>query len=179
MEDLPQEFSLFRETITFIRTNLANNIKVEDLSQRMKLSENQFRRKFKEEFGVTPQQFILRARLQATGNLLRNGTKPIAIIAAECGFSDQSYFTKQFKPFFGETPLQYRRRWSNSWNTHGGIVINYLTFFLSSKKRWWFYGAVHDEQSPMFYREFQRINDLSKLAWNMSLTRHIKVLITI
>jgi len=114
MEDLPQEFSLFRETITFIRTNLANNIKVEDLSQRMKLSENQFRRKFKEEFGVTPQQFILRARLQATGNLLRNGTKPIAIIAAECGFSDQSYFTKQFKPFFGETPLQYRRRWSNS-----------------------------------------------------------------
>ena len=113
MEDLPQEFSLFRETITFIRKNLANNIKVEDLSQRMKLSENQFRRKFKEEFNVTPQQFILRARLQATGNLLRNGNKPIASIAAECGFSDQSYFTKQFKPFFGETPLQYRRRWNN------------------------------------------------------------------
>ena len=113
MEDLPQEFSLFRETITFIRKNLANNIKVEDLSQRMKLSENQFRRKFKEEFSITPQQFILRARLQATGNLLRNGNKPIASIAAECGFSDQSYFTKQFKPFFGETPLQYRRRWNN------------------------------------------------------------------
>ena len=113
MENLPQEFSLFRETITYIRTNLANNIKVEDLSQQMNLSENQFRRKFKEEFGVTPQQFILRARLQATGNLLRNGNKPIAIIAVECGFSDQSYFTKQFKPFFGETPLQYRRRWNN------------------------------------------------------------------
>ena len=113
MENLPQEFSLFSETITFIRSNLANNIKVKDLSHLMKLSENQFRRKFKKEFGVTPQQFILRARLQATGNLLRNGNKPIATIAVECGFSDQSYFTKQFKPFFGETPLQYRRRWNN------------------------------------------------------------------
>ena len=130
MEDLPQEFSLFRETITFIRTNLANNIKVEDLSQRMKLSENQFRRKFKEEFSVTPQQFILRARLQATGNLLRNGNKPIAIIAAECGFSDQSYFTKKFKPFFGETPLQYRRRWNNSWNRTWWNSYK-LSYFLS------------------------------------------------
>lgn len=114
MEDLPQEFELFSETIAFIRSNLAYAIKVTDLASLMKLSENQFRRKFKKEFSVTPQQFILRARLQAAGHLLRSGAKPIAIIAFESGFSDQSYFTKQFKLFFGETPLQYRRRW-----THG------------------------------------------------------------
>ena len=113
MEDLPQEFELFSETIAFIRANLAQILKVTDLANLMNLSENQFRRKFKREFGVTPQQFILRARLQATAHLLRNGMKPIAIIAVECGFSDQSYFTKQFKLFFGETPLQYRRRWTN------------------------------------------------------------------
>ena len=114
MEDLPQEFELFSETIAFIRANLANTIKVTDLANVMKLSENQFRRKFKQEFGVTPQQFLLRARLQAAGHLLRSGTQPIAIIASESGFSDQSYFTRQFKQFFGETPLQYRRRWINN-----------------------------------------------------------------
>ena len=112
MEALPQQFELFSETIAFIRSNLAKTIKVADLARLMKLSENQFRRKFKHEFGVSPQQFILRARLQASGHLLRSGAQPIAIIALESGFSDQSYFTKQFKQFFGETPLQYRRRWT-------------------------------------------------------------------
>jgi len=113
MENLPQRLSFFSETITFIRSNLSHAIKVKELAQVVKLSENQFRRKFKHEFGVTPQQFILRARLQTAGHLLRSSTKPIASLAAENGFSDQSYFTKQFKQFFGVTPLQYRRRWSH------------------------------------------------------------------
>jgi len=112
MAELPQKFSLFRDTITFIRSNLSHVIKVSDLAQAVKLSENQFRRKFKQEFSVTPQKFILRARLQASGHLLRSSEKPLAMIASECGFSDQSYFTKQFRQFFGETPLQYRRNWS-------------------------------------------------------------------
>ena len=111
IENLPQEFTVFSEIITFIRSNLTNNIRVKDLAELMKLSENQFRRRFKHEFGVTPQQFILRARLQASGHMLRSGANNIAILASESGFSDQSYFTKQFKAFFGETPSQYRRRW--------------------------------------------------------------------
>lgn len=111
MQVLPQEFSLFRETISFIRSNLNKVIKVDELASFLKLSENQFRRKFKQEFGVTPQQFILRTRLLACGHALRESTTPIASLALENGFSDQSYFTKQFKQYFGETPLQYRRRW--------------------------------------------------------------------
>jgi len=111
VEDLPQELSFFSDTVAFIRSNLTQTIKVSELAEAVKLSENQFRRKFKQEFGVTPQQFILRARLQTAGHLLRGGNKPIAILASESGFSDQSYFTRQFKQYFGETPLQYRRRW--------------------------------------------------------------------
>jgi len=103
MEDLPQEASLFSSTIGFIRANLANNIKVKDLAEVTNLSENQFRRRFKHEFGATPQQFILQARLQASGHRLRSSIQPIATIAFESGFSDQSYFTRQFKQFFGET----------------------------------------------------------------------------
>lgn len=114
VENLPHEFELFGEIIAFIRAHLADTIRVKDLADVMKLSENQFRRKFKTEFGVTPQQFILRARLQASGHLLRRSTQPIAILAADCGFSDQSYFTKQFKQFFGMTPLEYRKIWINS-----------------------------------------------------------------
>lgn len=97
MEDLPQAFSLFRETTTFIRENLAKAIKIEELASFLKLSENQFRRKFKQEFGVTPQQFILRARLQASGQLLRTSKTSIADIASDCGFSTVTWVQKNTK----------------------------------------------------------------------------------
>jgi len=111
MQALPQESKLFSGTIAFIRANLAGAIKVADLARTVLLSENQFRRKFKEEFGVTPQQFILRARLQHAAHMLRSCDKPISIIANESGFSDQSYLTKKFREFFDLTPLEYRSKW--------------------------------------------------------------------
>jgi AraC family transcriptional regulator len=39
--------------------------------------------------------------------------RPIAAVAAECGFSDQSHFTKEFRRIMGETPRSYRRRHSH------------------------------------------------------------------
>ena len=117
---LPRKYELFNEIINFIRDNLANTIKVSDLSEKAKLSESQFRRRFSIEFGLSPQQFILRARLQAAANLLRNQLSNISSIAAQSGFSDQSYFTRQFKKFYGETPKAYRRSWQSTahYQTH-------------------------------------------------------------
>ena len=111
---LPQEFELFRHTVLFIRENLSETITVSQLAAAAKLSESQFRRKFRAEFGSTPQEFILHARLQAASHSLRSSSKPIASIASDCGFTDQSYFTRQFKRLFEETPLGYRRRWQSS-----------------------------------------------------------------
>jgi AraC family transcriptional regulator len=34
----------------------------------------------------------------------------LAAIALECGYSDQSHFTRQFKRLFTITPAEYRRR---------------------------------------------------------------------
>ena len=41
---------------------------------------------------------------------LRETADPIAMIALDCGYSDQSAFTRQFKAAVGLTPQQYRRR---------------------------------------------------------------------
>jgi len=111
---LPRKYELFNETISFIRENLAKPIRISDLSKKTKLSESQFRRRFNLEFGLPPQQFILRTRIQAAANLLRNQSSNISSIAAQSGFSDQSYFTRQFKEFYGETPKAYRRSWQTT-----------------------------------------------------------------
>ena len=108
---VPQKFSMLNKTIKFINANLANVITISDLADLNKLSESQFRRNFQRELGVSPQQFILRARLQASAHLLRSRSKSISVVAFDCGFSDQSYFSRQFKKFFGKTPKEYQKLW--------------------------------------------------------------------
>ena len=110
-KSLPQKYELFNSVIDYILINLTKTILISDLANEIKLSESQFRRKFRQEFGVSPQEFILRARLQTSAHLLRSQTKNISQIACESGFSDQSYFTRQFKKFFGKTPKEYRKSW--------------------------------------------------------------------
>lgn len=109
--ELPQQFEHFRQTISHIRANLGQTIKIADLAQAVRLSESQFRRNFRVQFGVSPQEFILRARLQSAARALSRHDTAISAIAGDCGFTDQSYFTRQFKDFFGETPRRYRLKW--------------------------------------------------------------------
>ena len=112
--DDAKKYQLFSGTIDYIRANLTKTIKISDLANVSNLSENQFRRKFRLEFGLPPQEFILRARLQAAAHLLRGDLKNISVVAMQSGFSDQSYFTRQFKKFFGETPKDYRKAWKSA-----------------------------------------------------------------
>ncbi len=102
---------LFSGTINYIQNNLSKTIRIADLSLACNMSESQFRRKFRIEFGLPPQEFILRARLQIAAHLLRGEETNIARVATLSGFSDQSYFTRQFKKFFGETPKAYLQSW--------------------------------------------------------------------
>jgi AraC family transcriptional regulator len=42
---------------------------------------------------------------------LVHGDAPIASVAAEHGFADQSYFTREFRAVIGDTPAAYRQRY--------------------------------------------------------------------
>ena len=73
------------------------------------LSTSQFRRSFREVFGTAPQVFITNVRIQAACRALVTTDASIASIAADCGFCDQSYFTKRFHAAVGISPVRYRR----------------------------------------------------------------------
>ena len=83
--------------------------RVTDLAFRAGLSARQLQRRFVELFGVSAKEFLLRARIQAAAELLRSTSRPIIDIALECGFYDQSAFTRQFRRRAGMTPDRYRR----------------------------------------------------------------------
>ncbi|PAY04967.1 AraC family transcriptional regulator [Bradyrhizobium sp. UFLA03-84] len=67
-----------------------------------------FSRMVRRELGVAPHAFRLLARLNLARQLLRAG-EPIAAVAADAGFSDQSHLTRLFRRTFGTTPGVYWR----------------------------------------------------------------------
>ena len=53
--------------------------------------------------------FVARARIDYAIYLMKNTDHSMADIASECGFFDQSHFTKTFRALEGTPPLRYRR----------------------------------------------------------------------
>jgi len=84
-----------------------------DVARSVGLSQRQFDRKFHECFGVTPQHYLMKTRIQESCELLRVTGATIAEVATTVGFYDQSAFTGQFRRQMGLTPrkyqMQYRR----------------------------------------------------------------------
>jgi len=63
---------------------------------------------FKNTFGVTPNDYIIKERIGlASQIMLESPDKPVSEVAFELGYSESSYFTKQFKAVTGLCPRAY------------------------------------------------------------------------
>ncbi|MFC4623875.1 helix-turn-helix domain-containing protein [Daeguia caeni] len=85
------------------------NIFVGQLADMAGLSGAQFVRLFKCAMNITPHQYIIRRRVDTAKKLLMATDASIAVIAQECGFSDQMHLTKCFSRLVGTSPAAYRR----------------------------------------------------------------------
>ena len=70
-------------------------------------------RGFRRFCGSTPGQYLLSLRLDLAARLLAEDHLSVAEIALECGFADQSHFTRQFGRAFGIPPRRFRTAASN------------------------------------------------------------------
>jgi AraC family transcriptional regulator len=66
-------------------------------------------RQFRSRLGCTYGEFVRRIRLTRALERLRNGSQPIAQVAAEAGFADQSHLTRLMTAVVGIAPAAYRR----------------------------------------------------------------------
>jgi AraC-like DNA-binding protein len=98
------------EVVRRIHEELSGTLKVDELAAVAHLSEYQLGRRIKALFGITPAQLIIKTRVDAARRMLAASDQPVAAIALDCGYCDQSAFTRQFKATVGLTPAQYRRR---------------------------------------------------------------------
>jgi AraC-like DNA-binding protein len=82
---------------------------VPGLARAVNLSVSRFAHLFREQLGVSPQQFVERRRLDAACRLLELTRRSIASIAAEVGYPDPLYFSTRFRRHTGTSPSDYRR----------------------------------------------------------------------
>lgn len=80
-----------------------------ELARKVALNESKLRRDFKEYFGVTIHNYIIRVRMEYARKLLLDEKKSIFEAAALTGFSHQNNFSNAFKKYFGISPSDIRR----------------------------------------------------------------------
>ena len=65
-------------------------------------------RLFRLHFGCAPSEYVRRLRIEWAAWALTRSDEPIALVAQEAGFADQSHFTREFRRATGVTPARYR-----------------------------------------------------------------------
>jgi AraC-like DNA-binding protein len=83
------------------------DLSLDTLATESGLSPFHFTRQFAEMFGLPPHAYLIQLRVHHAKALLATG-RPIAAVAFQTGFSDQSHLTRHFKRYLGITPGQYR-----------------------------------------------------------------------
>ncbi|HWD78342.1 MAG TPA: helix-turn-helix domain-containing protein [Kribbella sp.] len=96
--------------IELIDQDLTADLDVPRLARAVNLSTSRFAHLFREQLGVTPQQFVERRRLDAAARLLELTSRPIASVAAQVGYADPLYFSTRFRLHTGWSPTAYRKR---------------------------------------------------------------------
>jgi AraC-like DNA-binding protein len=94
--------------IAFAREHCTDQVRVSDLADLAGVSDQQLDRAMRRMLGVTPKQLLLRFRLEEALVRLASTDAPISEIATDCGYYDQSAFTRQFRRVVGMTPGAYR-----------------------------------------------------------------------
>jgi PAS domain S-box-containing protein len=105
-------------------TRYEEKIDFRQLARLVPLSISQLDRRFKRLFQVTPQQFLLRVRINAACQMLVSTDRSISQISLRVGFYDQSCFTKHFRRQMGKTPTAYRREYRRAPSQPFGGPVN-------------------------------------------------------
>ncbi|MES2694563.1 MAG: AraC family transcriptional regulator [Verrucomicrobiota bacterium] len=108
----PGAYRRLTQAFEFVLANYGEPIAITDLASRAHLSPSQLQREFRRLFGMNPGEYILRVRLLMARRQLEDTSAAVGQIALDCGFYDQSHFTRAFRASTGLAPLEYRRRFT-------------------------------------------------------------------
>jgi AraC-like DNA-binding protein len=97
-----------RRALEILNADLHGDVALKDIARECGSSVSHFSRSFHRSFGRAPHQWLLCRRVEVAKSLLRQQTLALAQVALECGFADQSHFTRVFSRAVGVSPGAWR-----------------------------------------------------------------------
>lgn len=101
-----------REVQHWITEHPGEDLSVDSLAARARLSPRHFARAFQAETGMTPGRYVDRVRLEQARRLLEDTTDGVTGIARSCGYGTPEAMRRAFLKAVGTGPAEYRRRFS-------------------------------------------------------------------
>lgn len=96
------------DALDHARRHLHSPLRVSELAARAGLSSFRFGQRIRQLFGMSASQYLTRLRIDFARDRLRNSSASISEIAMDCGYADQTAFSRQFRQVCGISPKRYR-----------------------------------------------------------------------
>ncbi len=96
------------ETALWLDDHAHEDVDLQATAAQAGLSPWHFLRLFSRVVGVTPHQYLLRARLRRAARLLAGDERPVTEVALDAGFADLSNFVRSFHRVAGVPPRHFR-----------------------------------------------------------------------
>lgn len=108
-----QSHSLAAQVKFYLDAKFTEKIRIDELAARFGVHPNHLSRSFRERYDVSPKQYLQTLKLEKAALMLSTTDTAVALIAESLGFDDQHGFSRQFKRYWGVSPLEYRRNASH------------------------------------------------------------------
>ncbi|MEU8458327.1 GlxA family transcriptional regulator [Streptomyces griseoaurantiacus] len=95
--------------LAWLEEHADQDLTLDDIAARAGTSTRTLNRRFREQTGTTPLQWLHRARIRRAQYLLEHTTHPVERIAHQAGFGSPTAFRDRFKRVVGTSPHAYRR----------------------------------------------------------------------
>ena len=100
--------SKIQKSVDYIHENYKNgDLTIAEVAKRSFMSEVYFRKLFREEYGTSPQKYIVNLRIQNAAGLISTGYYSLKEVALMSGYNDYKYFSVEFKRIMGVSPSEY------------------------------------------------------------------------
>ncbi|MEU1452030.1 GlxA family transcriptional regulator [Streptomyces avermitilis] len=93
----------------WLEENAGRDLTLEDIAAHAGMSTRTLNRRFREQTGTTPSQWLHLARVRRAQYLLEATTYPVERIAAQAGFGSPTAFRERFRRVVGTSPYAYRK----------------------------------------------------------------------
>ena len=94
--------------VNYMSANYPNRLQIDDIANTLGISRGYLTSCFKKHMRLSPQEFLIRLRMEKAAYLLSHTTDPIGQISDQVGYSDQLSFSKAFKQHYQMSPKAYR-----------------------------------------------------------------------